>query len=112
YVSKVPTSHFRVLVRNLQALPLEEADLPLMLLCPVHAIHIYMDRTWNLDTPSSSSLPMGQQMGNAALEHHPLGGRLRVELHCPDTLGCQHLFLNYVTRFRIVAFFRGDPKYV
>ncbi|KAI2644819.1 hypothetical protein H4Q32_024717 [Labeo rohita] len=29
-----------------------------------------------------------------------------------DTLACQHLYLNHVTQFRIVAFSREDPKYV
>ncbi|KAI2652413.1 Protein POF1B [Labeo rohita] len=34
YVSKVPTTHLRVQVVNLQVLPPEEADLALTLLCP------------------------------------------------------------------------------
>ncbi|KAI2647811.1 Translation initiation factor IF-2 [Labeo rohita] len=39
-------------------------------------------------------------------------GRLCASFICPDMLACQHLYLNHVTQFRIVAFSRGDPKYV
>ncbi|KAL0188443.1 hypothetical protein M9458_015542, partial [Cirrhinus mrigala] len=45
YVPKVPTTPFRDKVVELQALPPEEADPALALLCPVHALHIYVDRT-------------------------------------------------------------------
>ncbi len=40
YVPKVPTTPFRDQVVNLQALPLEEADPALALLCPVRALRI------------------------------------------------------------------------
>jgi len=42
---KVPTTPFRDQVVNLQALPLEEADPALALLCPVRALRAYVDRT-------------------------------------------------------------------
>ncbi len=45
YLPKVPTTPFRDQVVNLQALPSEEADPALALLCPVRALRIYMDRT-------------------------------------------------------------------
>ncbi len=43
YMHKVPTTPFRDQVVNLQALPLEEADPALALLCPVRAFRIYVD---------------------------------------------------------------------
>ncbi len=45
YASKVSTTPFRDQVVNLQALPLEEADPALALLCPVHTLCQYVDRT-------------------------------------------------------------------
>ncbi len=45
YVPKVPTTPFRDQVVNLQALPSEEADPALALLCPVRALRIYVTRT-------------------------------------------------------------------
>ncbi len=45
YVPKVPTTPFRDQVVNLQALPSEEADKALALLCPVRALRIYVTRT-------------------------------------------------------------------
>ncbi len=45
YVPKVPTTPFRDQVVNLHALPSEEADPALALLCPVRALRIYVDRT-------------------------------------------------------------------
>jgi hypothetical protein len=44
YVLKVPTTPLRDQVVNLQALPLEEADPALALLCPVRALRAYLDR--------------------------------------------------------------------
>ncbi len=55
YVPKVPTTPFRDQVVNLQALPPEEADPALALLCPVRALRQYTDRTQSLG-PQSSSL--------------------------------------------------------
>ncbi len=45
YVPKVPTTPFRDQVVNLQALPLEEADPALALICPVRTLRKYVDRT-------------------------------------------------------------------
>ncbi len=45
YLPKVPTTPFRDQVVNLQALPSEEADPALALLCPVRALRIYVDHT-------------------------------------------------------------------
>ncbi|KAI2648082.1 ORF V: Enzymatic polyprotein [Labeo rohita] len=42
YVPKVPTTPFRDQVVNLQALPPEEADPALALLCPVRALRVYV----------------------------------------------------------------------
>ncbi len=66
YVPKVPTMPFRNQVVNLQALPSEEADPALALLCPVRALRIYVDRTWSVR--SSEQLFVchgGQQKGKA-----------------------------------------------
>ncbi len=50
YVPKVPTTPFRDQVVNLQALPSEEADPALALLCPVRALRIYVERTRSVRT--------------------------------------------------------------
>ncbi len=50
YVPKVPTTLFRDQVVNLQALPLEEADPALALLCPVRALRQYGDITQSFRT--------------------------------------------------------------
>ncbi len=50
YVPKVPTTPFRDQVVNLQALPREEADPAIALLCPVRALRIYVDRTQSFRT--------------------------------------------------------------
>ncbi len=66
YVPKVPTTPFRDQVVNLQALPSEEADPALVLMCPVRALGIYMDRTRSFR--SSEQLFVchgGQQKGKA-----------------------------------------------
>ncbi len=66
YVPKVPTTPFRDQVVNLQALPLEEADPALALLCPIRALRIYVDRTRSFR--SSEQLFVchgGQQKGKA-----------------------------------------------
>ncbi len=66
YVPKVPTTPFRDQVVNLQALPLEEADPALALLCPVRALRLYVDRTRSVR--SSEQLFVchgGQQKGKA-----------------------------------------------
>ncbi len=48
YVPKVPTTPFHDQVVNLQALPSEEADPALALLCPIRALRIYVDRIRNV----------------------------------------------------------------
>ncbi len=66
YVPKVPTTPFRDRVVNLQALPSEEADPALALLCPIRALRIYVDRTRSFR--SSEQLFVchgGQQKGKA-----------------------------------------------
>ncbi len=66
YVPKVPTTPFRDQVVNLRALPSEEADPALALLCPVRALRIYVDRTRSVR--SSEQLFFchgGQQKGKA-----------------------------------------------
>ncbi len=66
YVPKVPTTPFRDQVVNLQALPSEEADPALALLCPVRALRIYVTRTQSVR--SSEQLFVchgGQQKGKA-----------------------------------------------
>ncbi len=66
YVPKVPTTPFRDQVVNLQALPLEEADLALALLCPVRALRQYVDRTQSFRTSEQLFVCYGgQQKGNA-----------------------------------------------
>ncbi len=45
FVPKDPTTLFRDQMVNLQALPSEEADPALALLCPISALRIYVDRT-------------------------------------------------------------------
>ncbi len=66
YVPKVPTTPFCDQVVNLQALPSEEADPALALLCHVRALRIYVDRTRSVR--SSEHLFVchgGQQKGKA-----------------------------------------------
>ncbi len=50
YVPKVATTPFRDQVASLQALPPEEADPALALLCPVRALKHYVDRTQSFRT--------------------------------------------------------------
>ncbi len=51
---------------NLQALPLEEADLAIALLCPVHALQQYVDRTQSFRTSEQFCICYGgQQKGKA-----------------------------------------------
>jgi hypothetical protein len=66
YVPKVPTTPFRDQVVNLQALPSEEADPALAFLCPVRALHLYVDRTQSLRTSDQLFVCYGgQQKGKA-----------------------------------------------
>ncbi len=64
YVPKVPTTPFRDQVVSLQALPLEEADPALALLCPVRALRLYT--TQSLRTSDQLFVCYGgQQKGKA-----------------------------------------------
>ncbi len=64
YVPKVPTTPFRDQVVNLQALPPEEADPALALLCPVRALRQYTDRTQSFRTSEQLFVCYsGQQKG-------------------------------------------------
>ncbi len=67
YVPKVPTMPFRDQVVNLQALPREEADPAIALLCPVRALRIYVDRTQSFRTSDQIIFVCfgGQQKGRA-----------------------------------------------
>ncbi|KAI2646801.1 ORF V: Enzymatic polyprotein [Labeo rohita] len=64
--ARVPTTPFRDQVVNLQALPSEEADPALGLLCPVRALCIYVDRTRSFRRSEQLFVCFGgQQRGNA-----------------------------------------------
>ncbi|KAL0181255.1 hypothetical protein M9458_023661, partial [Cirrhinus mrigala] len=66
YVPKVPTTTFWDQMVNLQALPSEEADLALALLCPVRALRTYVDRTRGFRCSEQLFVCFGgQQKGNA-----------------------------------------------
>ncbi len=66
YVPKVPTTPFRDQVVSLQALPPEEADPALALLCPVRALIYYVDRTQSFRTSDQLFVCYGgRQKGNA-----------------------------------------------
>ncbi len=66
YVPKVPTTPFRDQVVSLQALPPEEADPALALLCPVRALRWYVDRTQSCNTSDQLfACYEGWQKGNA-----------------------------------------------
>ncbi len=65
YVPKVPTTPFREQVVNLQALPSEEADPALALLCPVRALRIYVTRTRSVRSSEQLFVCHGGQKGKA-----------------------------------------------
>ncbi len=66
HVGVVPTTPFRVQVVNLQALPLEKADTALALLCPVHTLRQYVNRTQSFRTSKQLFVCYGgQQKGEA-----------------------------------------------
>ncbi|KAL0147058.1 hypothetical protein M9458_057582, partial [Cirrhinus mrigala] len=63
---KVSTTPFRDQVVNLQALPPEEADPALALLCPVRALRVYVDRTRSFRRSEQLFVCFGgQHKGNA-----------------------------------------------
>ncbi len=61
YVPKVPTTPFRDQIVSLQALPPEEADPALALLCPVRALRLYIDRIQSLRTSDQLFVCYGGQ---------------------------------------------------
>ncbi len=66
YLPKVPTTPFRDQVVNLQALPSEEVDPALALLCPVRALRIYVTRTRSVRSSEQLFVCHGvQQKGKA-----------------------------------------------
>ncbi len=66
YVPKVPTTPFRDQAVSLQALPPEEADPAMALLCPVRALRLYINRTQSLRTSDQLFVCYGgQQKGKA-----------------------------------------------
>ncbi len=69
YVPKVPTTPFRNQVVNLQALPSEEADPALELLCPVRALRIYVDRTRSFRSSEQLFVCYGGQQKGKRLAH-------------------------------------------
>ncbi len=63
---KVPTTPFRDQVVSLQALPPEEVDPALALLCPVRELRYYVDRTQSFRTSDQLLVYHGgRQKGNA-----------------------------------------------
>ncbi len=102
YVPKVLTTPFRDQVVNLQALPLEEADPVLALLCPVRALQQYEDRTQSFRTSEQFFVCYGgQQKGKAVskqrmahwivdaitLAYEVQGAPYRLRLHAHSTRG-------------------------
>ncbi len=75
YLPKVPTTPFCDQVVNLQALPSEEADPALALLCPVRALRIYVDRTRSFR--SSEQRRSAEREGCLQTEAGPLDSECR-----------------------------------
>ncbi len=93
YVPKVPTTPFRDQVVSLQALPLEEADPALALLCPVRALRLYTNRTQSLRTSDQLFVCYGgQQKGKAVskqrMAHWIVTSPLTKLKACPARSGC------------------------
>ena len=72
YVPKVPTTPFRDQVVNLQALPPEEADPALALLCPVRALRAYVGRTQCFRTSDQLFVCYGGKLKGKALSKQRL----------------------------------------
>ncbi len=87
YVPKVPTTPFRDQVVNLQALPSEEADPALALLCPVRALRIYVDRTRSFRSSEQLFVCYGGQQKGKAVSKQRLA---HVEVGPLDS-GCHRL---------------------
>ncbi|XDV26793.1 hypothetical protein PO909_030425 [Leuciscus waleckii] len=74
YTPKVSTTPFRDQVVNLQVLPSEEADPALTLLCPVRALHAYLDRAQCFRTSDQLFVcycgkPKGKALSKQRLSH-------------------------------------------
>ncbi len=72
---KVPTTPFCDQVVNLQALPSEEADPALALLCPVTALRIYVDRTRSFRSSDQLFICHGGQQKGKAVSKQDSGCR-------------------------------------
>ncbi len=79
YVPKVPTTPFRDQVVNLQALPSEEADPALALLCPVRALRIYVDRTRSFRRSEQLFVCHGGQQKGKAVSKQRLAVALKYQ---------------------------------
>ncbi len=91
YVPKVPTTPFRDQVVNLQALPSEEADPALALLCPVRALRIYVDRTRSVRSSEQLFVCLGVPFARWAV---PPGGEGSLHQECCllSCVGARRLF--------------------
>ncbi len=126
YVPKFPTTPFRDQVVNLQALPLEEADPTLALICPVHALQQYVDRTQRFGASKQLFVCYGgQQEGKAVFKQRmahcitlPFEAQdvpcpLRLRAHSTRGVasswmlarGALHLPFIYVNRLDLKSFF-------
>ncbi len=72
YVPKVPTTPFRDQLANLQALPSEEADPALELLCPARALRTYVDRTRSFRSSEQLFVCHGDQQKRNAVSKQRL----------------------------------------
>ncbi len=76
YVPKVPTTPFRDQVVSLQALPPEEADPALALLCPVRALRHYVDRTQSFRTSDQLFVCHGGRQKGKAVSKQRMAHRI------------------------------------
>ncbi len=72
YVPKVPTTPFRDPLVHLEALPSEKADPALALLCPVRALHIYVDCMQGFRTSKQLFTCYGGQQNEKAVSKQRL----------------------------------------
>ncbi len=126
YVPKVPTTPFRDQVVNLQALPSEEADPALALLCPVRALRIYVTRTRSVRSSEQLFVCHGrQQKGKAVskqrsahwiveavtLAYQSQGEPcpLRVRAHSTRSIASSHALAHYLQQ-RCTQWSRWAPR--
>lgn len=67
FMHKVPTMSFKDQVVNLEALPTEEADPVLVLLCPVCALCLYVDRMQSFRTSDQHFVCYGGQQNGKSV---------------------------------------------